>query len=110
MPRIVAAMLCGTLIWIYPQILEIMLTHAEKTERYREVYFTLTGITILLTGLIGIYMWFGFKSGPSGLEHALRQFSKVFGSDSKEANENKATESKKNEIEQGLVKFGDKNS
>ena len=83
MPRVVAAMLCGTLIWVYPRLLEIMLTHAERSERYALAYLTLAGVTAMLTGLVGFYMWLGYKSGPSGLEHTLRGFAQTFGKDSK---------------------------
>ncbi len=88
MPRLVGALLCGTLILMYPELLRIVLTHAEKTERYVLAYVTLAGVTLTLAGLVGFYMWLGFKSGPSGLEHALKQFSKVFGDkDEKESSE-----------------------
>lgn len=79
MPRVLGALLCGGLIWIYPTVLQIMLTHAEKTSRYALTYAMLSGVTLVLSGLVALYMWFGVKSGPSGFEHALRQMSKVFG-------------------------------
>lgn len=87
MPRVVAAMLCGTLIWVYPKLLEIVLAHAEKTERYILVYSTLAAVTAMLTGLVGFYMWLGYKSGPSGLEHTLRALAATFGKDSKDGDE-----------------------
>lgn len=93
MPRVVAAMLCGTLIWVYPKLLEIVLAHAERTERYALAYSTLVGVTAMLTGLVGFYMWLGFKSGPSGLEHTLRGFAASLGKDSKEGDEKDRTES-----------------
>ena len=47
----------------------------------------------MLTGLVSFYMWLGFKSGPSGLEHALRGLAATFGKDSKESDEKDRTES-----------------
>ena len=91
MPRVVAAMLCGTLIWVYPKLLEIVLAHAERTERYALAYSTLAGVTAMLTGLVGFYMWLGFKSGPSGLEHTLRGFAASLGKDSEVVNSAKTT-------------------
>ena len=79
MPRLVGALLCGALIWTYPELLEIVLTHSEKTKRYVWAYIALGGVTLALVGLVGFYMWLGFKSGTSGLEYALKRFSKVFG-------------------------------
>ena len=32
MPRILGATLCGILIWNYPEILRLVLTHAENTD------------------------------------------------------------------------------
>ncbi len=88
MPRIIAAMLCGLLIWTFPEIMEVTLEHAEKTERYELSYAMLAGVTIAFGGLIMFYMWLGYKSGPSGLEHALRQFSAIFGKDKEEDKKN----------------------
>lgn len=81
MPRILGATLCGILIWQYPEILRLVLAHAENTGRYVLVYSILSGVTLVLAGLVGFYMWLGFKSGPSGLEYMMRQFGKVFGKD-----------------------------
>ena len=83
MPRLVAAVLCGVLILTYPEILQIILEHAEKTEKFALAYTILAGATFVLAGLIAFYMWLGFRSGPSGLEYVLRQFSKVFGESKK---------------------------
>ena len=79
MPRLMGAILCGTLIWVYPNILTIVFAHAERTERFFIAYLALAGATVTLSGLIVFYMWLGFRSGPSGLEYAFRQFGKVFG-------------------------------
>ena len=91
MPRLVGALLCGVLIWVYPDILKIVLAHAETTERFFWAYGTLALGTIVLASLIAFYLWLGFKSGPSGLGHALREFAKNMrtSSDEKEADESK---------------------
>ena len=106
MPRLVGALLCGALIWTYPELLEIVLTHAEKTKRYVWAYTALGGVTLALVGLVGFYMWLGFKSGPSGLEYALKRFSKVFGDKDRkehsigpEETEEESSEEKKTRID-----------
>ena len=106
MPRVVAAMLCGTLIWVYPRLLELMLAHAERTERYALAYSTLAGITAMLTGLVGVYMWLGYKSGPSGLEHTLRGFAETLGKDSKDGTDT----IKEGQTEPEVVKSEHRNS
>lgn len=105
MPRLMGAFLCGTLVWFYPDILRIVLAHAEKTERFILAYLTLAGATLTLAGLIGFYMWLGFRSGPSGLEHALRQFSKVFGktSEEEEMAKSKASGERSDNLEKNQV-------
>lgn len=91
MPRFVAAVLCATLIWFYPDILSITLEHAAQTEQYVLVYSMLTVVTIVLSGLIALYIWLGYKAGPSGLEHALRQFAKTLGKDREDEAKDEAT-------------------
>ncbi len=94
MPRLVGALLCGVLIWIYPELFELALNHAEKTKNYNFAYLILIGVTAILSALIAFYMWLGFKSGPSGLEHALRQFSNVFGNKDETNGETNSTDTK----------------
>ena len=97
MPRLVGALLCGTLIWMYPELLRIVLEHAEKTDRYVLAYTTLAGVTLTLAGLVGFYMWLGYKSGPSGLEYALKRFSKIFG-EKNEKEDSKGRQTKENKL------------
>ena len=106
MPRLVAAALCGAFIWVYPEILNITLEHATKTERYVLAYLMLAVVTIVLSSLIALYMWLGYKSGPSGLEYALRQLSKVFGKD----REDEATDEAKRPANGQVEDIGEKGS
>lgn len=81
MPKLLAAILCGTLIVVYPQILEVTLDHAASATNANVVYFILCMVTTLLVALIGFYMWVGHKSRPSGLEHILKQLGRSMGED-----------------------------
>ena len=101
MPRLIAAVLCGLLIWIFPEIMKIALEHAEKTERYELSYAILVGVAVALGGLIMFYMWLGYKSGPSGLEHSLRQFSEIFGKDKEE--DKKSSNCRENNVNKSSV-------
>lgn len=74
LPKFIAAMLCGTLIWVYPDILRITLAHAEKANQPTQVYVLLTVVTFTLAVMIGIYMWFCYKAQPTGLDQLLAKF------------------------------------
>ena len=73
MPKVLAAILCVTLIVVYPKILDVSLAHAATAKNPSVVYFILCLVTTLFVALIGFYMWVGHKSRPSGLEHILKQ-------------------------------------
>ena len=98
MPRVLAVILCGLLFRVYPEILRIMLDHAEKTARHGLLYTMLAGTTIVFAGLVGLYMFLGYRSGPSGFEDALRKFSKVFRND-KEQNDKRKDGVEKSKVE-----------
>ena len=71
LPKFIAAMLCGSLIWVYPDILRISLEHAEKASEPTHVYWLLVSVTVALVCMVGMYMWFCFKSTPTGLDKFL---------------------------------------
>ena len=79
MPKIVAAILCGTLIVVYPQILELTLAHAASAKNPNMIYLVLCLVTALLVSLVAFYMWVGHKSRPSGLENILKQLGRSMG-------------------------------
>lgn len=74
MPRVISAILCLALIWVFPDILATLLEHAGSTSEYLSVYWLVFGLTSIFSVLIGWYMWIGLKAGPSGLGYAIRQF------------------------------------
>ena len=79
MPKIVAAILCGTLIVVYPQILELTLAHAASAKNPNMIYLVLCLVTAMLVSLVGFYMWVGHKSRPSGFENILKQLGRSMG-------------------------------
>ena len=79
MPKFIAALLCGTLIWVYPEMLRIVLEHAEEANEPAHVYLLLAVVTATLVLMVGVYMWFGYKAEPSGLEKLLAGIGKSFG-------------------------------
>ena len=79
MPKIVAAILCGTLIVVYPQILELTLAHAASAKNPNVIYLVLCLVTAMLVSLVGFYMWVGYKSRPSGFENILKQLGRSMG-------------------------------
>ena len=81
LPKFIAAILCGTLIWVYPDILRIVLEHAEKANEPAHVYLLLAAVTVTLVLMVGLYMWFGYKAEPSGLEKLLKGVAKSIGRD-----------------------------
>ena len=76
LPKFIAAILCGTLIWVYPDILRVALEHAENTNEPTHVYAVLVVVTLSLITMVGIYMWLGYKAEPAGLDKLLRGLGK----------------------------------
>ena len=74
MPKFIAAILCGTLIVTFPEMLELTLGHVENAKRPNIAYGLLAGTTLLFCGLIAWYMWLAYKAPPSALAQALRRF------------------------------------
>ena len=86
MPKIVAAILCGTLIVVYPQILELTFAHAASAKSPNMIYLVVCLVTAMLVSLVAFYMWVGHKSRPSGFENILKQLGRSMG----EKNDKKA--------------------
>ena len=79
LPKFIAAILCATLIWVYPDILRIALEHAEKANEPTHVYLLLVALTLALVVMIGIYMWFCYKAQPTGLDKVLAGLGRSIG-------------------------------
>ena len=79
LPKFIAAILCGTLIWVYPDILRITLEHAEKANNPTHVYVLLAAVTLALVFMIGLYMWFSYKAQPAGWDKVLAGLGERFG-------------------------------
>ena len=79
LPKFIAAVLCGTLIWVSPDILRVAFEHAEKTNEPMHVYAVLIVVLLSLVAMVGIYMWLGYKAEPTGLDKLLRGFGKSMG-------------------------------
>lgn len=79
MPKIIAAILCGTLIVVYPQILEVALAHAATAKDPNSIYLVLCLVTALLVSLVAFYMWVSHKSRPSGFEAILKGLGRSMG-------------------------------
>ena len=81
LPKLIAAVLCGTLVWVSPDLLEITLQHAEGAKEPAHVYLLLATVTLTLAVMIGVYMWFCYKAQPTGLDKVLKGFGRSLGRD-----------------------------
>ena len=79
MPKVLAAILCMTLIVVYPKILEVTLAHAGTANNPNVIYAILCLVTTLFVVLIAFYIWVGHKSRPSGFENILKQLGRSMG-------------------------------
>ena len=77
MSRIMGAVACISLVWVYPEMLQVTLEHAKESSRGGTVYWVLLGATVMLVGLIGWYIWLAYKTQPSGFEHMLTGLGKM---------------------------------
>ena len=100
MSRIMGAVACITLVWVYPEMLQLTLEHAKASSQGGTVYWVLLGATVMLVGLIGWYIWLAYKTQPSGFEHMLTGLGKML-EKSKENGEQSKQEGEEQEPEDG---------
>ena len=77
MPKVMPVVLCVVLFQVYPKILQVALTYAEKNQRPSIVYVMLITATVLFVGLIVLYMFLAYSGKPTGLEDLLRKFADI---------------------------------
>ena len=100
MSRIMGAVACISLVWVYPEMLQLVLEHEKESSQGGTVYWMLLGATVMLVGLIGWYIWLAYKSQPSGLEHMLTGLGRML-EKSKENDEQSKQEREEQEPEDG---------
>ena len=94
MPRVLGALLIGTLIVNLPEMLQVVFKHAETVNSPQIAYGVLIGLVVLICALIGWYLWLAYKAKPSGLLEAIRAFVEKIGrNDSENDTDGKASRS-----------------
>ena len=92
MPKLLAAILGGTLIAFSPEMLEITFRYADTANHPIVVYAVLCIVMLLLVGMISFYMWVGHKSRPSGFEELLKHLGRSMGNDKGGESPNRSSE------------------
>ena len=100
MSRIMGAVACISLVWVYPEMLQLTLEHGKESSQGGTVYYVLLGATVMLVGLIGWYIWLACNSQPSGFEHMLTGLGKML-EKSKENGEHNKQEGEEQRPEDG---------
>ena len=71
-PRLMAGIACISMVWVYPELLQLMLEGAKSSQEPMRVYgLSLIG-TMVMVGLVAWALWLAHRAEPSGLVHMLK--------------------------------------